>query len=74
MNAKITLIGLVLILVGIITTPGFAAFFNGFGIPLPDLSAMLSGLLPLALPLGIGVGHIILVIGVVAFGWGLKSM
>ena len=74
MDAKITLIGLVLILVVIITTPGFAAFFNGLGIPLPDLSAMLSGLLPIELPLGIGLGHIILIIGVIAFGWGLKAM
>lgn len=74
MNSKITLIGLVLILVGIITAPGFAAFFNGLGIPLPDLSAMLSGLLPIALPLGIQLGHIILLIGVIAFGWGLKAI
>jgi hypothetical protein len=71
-NAKVVLLGIVLIFIGIITAPGFAAFFVGFGIPIPDLSAMLSGLLPIALPLGIQLGHIILFIGVIAFAAGLK--
>ena len=70
-NTKVTLLGVVLLLVGILTAPGFASFFIGMGIPIPDLSVMLSSAVPIALPFGIAVGHIILGLGILLFAIGL---